>query len=284
MRKQVEEIAAKLAATAGRVTVLTGAGVSAESGIPTFRGEGGFWTVGSVNYRPEDLATRQHFSRDPGVVWPWYLYRLRVCREAQPNSGHRALVQLEHQLGDRFRLVTQNVDGLHVRAGSHPEATFHIHGNLERVRCAASCTRETQPISPQLRPFGKGEALTTADRELLTCGNCGAWLRPHVLWFDEMYDEEWFRYESSRIAAWESDLLLVIGTSGETNLPVQMGDLAQRSGSIVVDMNLFPSPFTQIAVASGGCFAQGKAGDLLPLWCETLGALAAQAAPQEAAE
>src|SRR5690606_10651146 len=107
----------------GRILVLTGAGISAESGIPTFRGEEGYWRIGSRNYYPEELATRAAFSRMPDEIWGWYLYRRSVCRAASPNAGHLALAELERGLverneGDRFLLVTQNIDGLHLRAGN----------------------------------------------------------------------------------------------------------------------------------------------------------------------
>ena len=101
--------------------MLTGAGVSAESGIPTFRGREGYWTVGSTEYHPQEMATLQAFEAMPEEVWRWYLYRLGACREAQPNQAHRAIVRLEERLGDRFCLITQNVDGLHLRAGSSPD-------------------------------------------------------------------------------------------------------------------------------------------------------------------
>src|ERR1700690_5389 len=110
-----------------RVLVLTGAGISAERGIPTFRGSDGYWVVGSKNYMPEEMATRQMFRSHPEEVWRWYLYRFGACRHAEPNLAHRALVDLEASLCDRFTLVTQNIDGLHRRAGSSVERTYSIH-------------------------------------------------------------------------------------------------------------------------------------------------------------
>ncbi|NOS74904.1 MAG: RNA polymerase subunit sigma, partial [Methyloglobulus sp.] len=112
------------------ITVLTGAGVSAESGIPTFRGEEGYWTVGSRNYQPSEIATQAMFQRNPKEVWKWFLYRRGICEDALPNPGHLAIVKMEKLLGSRFRLVTQNVDGLHLRAGSNIDRTYQVHGNL----------------------------------------------------------------------------------------------------------------------------------------------------------
>src|SRR5258707_520163 len=113
----------------GNVIVLPGAGVSAESGIPTFRGKDGYWTIGTRDYHPQELATHAAFETMPWDVWAWYLYRRGVCRAAQPNAGHAAIVRWDATLGDRFALVTQNVDGLHPRAGSPPARTFAIHGD-----------------------------------------------------------------------------------------------------------------------------------------------------------
>src|SRR5437868_5832739 len=118
------------AARPGRVLALTGAGVSAESGIPTFRGKEGYWTIGAREYHPQELATHAAFEQMPWSVWAWYLYRRGVCRRAEPNAAHVALVRLATALPDRFALVTQNVDGLHRRAGSPDPQTFPIHGDI----------------------------------------------------------------------------------------------------------------------------------------------------------
>lgn len=248
----------------GELVALTGAGISAESGIPTFRGDDGFWTRGSTNYRPEELATWRTFASDPELVWPWYLWRLARCRDAQPNPGHTALVDMDEALGNRFTLVTQNVDGLHSRAGSPEHRSYHIHGNLERMRCSAECNANTWPVPDALRVFAKGDAITPADEPLLRCPSCDAWARPHVLWFDECYDEKWFRYRSSMSAAMAADVLLVVGTSGSTNLPMQMASQALRSKALIVEINLRESAFSDYAVQSGGGLVTGPAGTLLP--------------------
>ena len=121
----------------GRCLFLTGAGISAESGIPTFRGPEGYWRVGSRNYHPQELATRAAFEAMPAAVWGWYLERYRRSAQAQPNVAHHALVQAAQLLGERFLLITQNVDGLHRRAGSPADQTYEIHGNIAYVRCSA---------------------------------------------------------------------------------------------------------------------------------------------------
>jgi len=244
--------------------VLTGAGISAESGIPTFRGAEGYWVVGSKNYMPQEMATQEMFRRSPEEVWRWYLYRFGICRQAEPNPGHYALVDLEKGLDDRFLLITQNIDGLHRRAGSGISRTYCIHGDVDWVRCASGCTRELMPL-PDFSVRSKDHRFSQADRDKLICPGCGGWLRPHVLWFDEYYDEEYYKFESSIRAANEASLLLVVGTSGATNLPMQIGAIALRNNAAVVDVNPEENPFSQMAQRSPrGFFARGTAAERLP--------------------
>lgn len=169
-----------------RIVVFTGAGISADSGIPTFRGPGGLWR----NYKPEDLATPEAFHRDPKLVWEWYEWRRGLIREAQPNAAHEAVARLSEAV-----VVTQNVDNLHTRAGSRD--AIELHGNIFRVRC----TRE-QKAHVRVQPFAQIPPLCP----------CGALLRPDVVWFGESLPP----HEVSRALSamqW-ADLLLVIGTSG----------------------------------------------------------------------
>jgi len=253
------------AARGGSVFVLTGAGTSAESGIPTFRGEEGFWVEGSRNYQPMELATSEAFRRAPDTVWAWYLYRRAICRAAKPNRAHEALVRLERAIDDRFLLVTQNVDGLHARAGNSLARMFAIHGNLDFMRCARECDGRLHPMPDSLdTEWPKGRAMDEATRAQLVCPSCGGRSRPHVLWFDESYDEARFRFESTRREAMARDLLIVVGTAGATNLPMQVGAIFARRNvpSIVIDLE--ENPFTELAESSGGSFERGRAGDLLP--------------------
>lgn len=256
----------------GRVCVLTGAGISAESGIPTFRGAEGYWVVGSRNYMPEEMATARMFARQPEEVWRWYLYRFGLCREFMPNPAHHALVDLERQLGDRFGLVTQNIDGLHRRAGSSSQRTFCIHGDSSWVRCADDCGIGLLDF-PDFGQRDVATPLSADDRARLTCPQCQSWLRPHVLWFDECYDEPLYRAESAMRAAASADLLLVIGTSGATNLPSQIGQVCYRLGAAIVDVNPEPNPFSTLAEnASRGFVARGRASLLVPEIARLLGA------------
>jgi NAD-dependent deacetylase len=255
--------------------VLTGAGVSAASGIPTFRGPEGIWTVGSREYQPEEMATQAMFGARPEESWSWYLYRLGICRGARPNPAHRAVVDLETLFGDRFRLVTQNVDGLHRSAGSSAERTYEIHGNIRAMRCSAECRPDLVEIPPEIGDRGRGEGLDEDDRERLTCCGCGGWMRPHVLWFDECYDEVRYRFESTLRAAAAADLLVVAGTSGATNLPMQVGAIALDRGALILDINPELNPFREMADASSrGAGLVGSAASILPELARVLTRLA----------
>jgi NAD-dependent deacetylase len=251
--------------------VLTGAGISAESGIPTFRGADGFWTIGSRNYRPEELATRSAFMRMPEEMWAWYLYRRSRCCAALPNRAHQALSLLEDALQGRFLLITQNIDGLHLRAGNSRPRTYEIHGNLDYMRCSRECQAEPIEIPLPVRERIEGKELEPEELDQLVCPICGVMSRPHVLWFDETYDEERYRYASSIQAANEASLLLVIGTTGQTSLPVQIGALvAQRKVPLVV-IDPEPNIFSRMAEESGqGVFVQGFAGEWVPRVIEGL--------------
>lgn len=253
------------AAKRGPFLFLTGAGISAESGIPTFRGEEGYWRVGSRNYQPMELATAAAFATMPWEIWGWYLYRRAVCRAARPNPAHLALVELERAAGDRFLLVTQNVDGLHLRAGNTVARTYEIHGNIDYLRCADDCSPALSPVPAALgEGWEKGRIPGDAEQALLRCPRCGGLARPHVLWFDEYYDEERFRFESSLKAADAAAMLVVIGTSGATNLPAQMCDRVARRRAPIVVVDPGETPFGDLALRTGGAVLRGAAGEQVP--------------------
>lgn len=252
-----------------RVTVLTGAGISAESGIPTFRGPEGYWTVGSRVYMPQEMATLNMFRHDPLAVWQWYLYRLGVCLHAEPNPGHSALADMEHRLGDRFGLITQNIDNLHIRAGNSLQRTYQIHGNINYTRCSVQCNGDLRLLPDEVKKQGSENTLTEKEVSSLHCPDCGAWLRPHVLWFDEYYDEENFRFESSMALAGNTDLLIIIGTSGATNLPNQVANMVYDRGKTIIDINIEENPFTCLAENSpNGLFIKSPSALVLPRLAE----------------
>lgn len=255
----------------GKLLVLTGAGMSAESGIPTFRGEEGYWRIGSREYFPEELATRAAFSRMPEEIWGWYLYRRSVCRAASPNAGHLALAELERGLrerneSERFLLITQNVDGLHRRAGNSVACTYEIHGNIDYMRSIDDHDARIFPLPAELgERWERGRAIGERERALLVTPDDNVCARPHVLWFDESYDEARFRYESSLRAVEEAALVIVIGTSGATNLPSMIVQRTAAMGRPLLVINRDPSPFSAMAERiPSGHFVQGAAAELVP--------------------
>ncbi len=223
------------------VVVLTGAGISSESGIPTFRGDGGLWR----NFRAEDLATPEAFRKDPKLVWEWYDWRRGICKEAVPNSGHLALTRLEGT-GIAFTLVTQNVDGLHARAGS--QNIVELHGSIWRgfcVSCGTQIPLEETPLVP-LPPV---------------CA-CGGWIRPAVLWFGEMYDRGLL--ERAYGAMSRAGTVLVVGTSGAVTVPVDLARTAKQLGARIVEFNTEESGVTSFADE----FFQGPSGTTLPAFVD----------------
>ena len=219
------------------VAVLTGAGVSAESGVPTFRGAGGLWK----QYRAENLATPEAFARDPELVWEWYNWRRSVLAEVKPNPGHFALAEIEKR-SRSFTLITQNVDGLHELAGSRN--VLRLHGSIWNVRCL-DCARETTdrrlPL-PEIPP---------------KC-DCGGMLRPGVVWFGEALPTD--AWQKAEAAARAADLFLVIGTSAVVYPAAGLAQVAKSSGAHVVEINIAETPLTG-AIDE---FLQGPSGELLP--------------------
>ncbi|MCB9896244.1 MAG: NAD-dependent deacylase [Planctomycetes bacterium] len=227
------------------VAVLTGAGISAESGVPTFRdAQTGLW----AKYDPTELATPEAFARDPRLVWEWYAWRRELCAAAKPNAGHLALVELE-KLFDDFTLTTQNVDGLHLLAGSR--RVLELHGSIRRYKCFDT----GRPLEGEPPP---------CDDPPPRHPDTGGMLRPDVVWFGEALPEAALM-ESIR-AAREADVYFTIGTSAlvypAASLPIE----AQRAGATVVEINPTETPFSKIATFS----LRGKAGEVLPAILQAL--------------
>ncbi len=272
MREEIRTILKEIAEGAGRITVLTGAGISAESGIPTFRGPEGYWTVGSKVYQPQEMATFWMFTHQPDEVWKWYLYRMGVCARAEPNPGHLALVEMEQRFGDRFTLITQNVDGLHLRSGNTLARTYQIHGNVFYMRCSIECSEAVYPIPAAVKAKSKDEHLTDADKQHLRCPLCGARSRPHILLFDESYNEHHYHFYSSLKAARETALLIVVGTAGATNLPNQVAQEVYQQGGVIIDVNIDANPFSKLAENSArGLFIREPSASALPALMAAMG-------------
>lgn len=252
---------------ARKLTILTGAGLSADSGIPTFRDKDGYWTVGSENYMPEEMGTFKMFTKQPLEVWKWFLYRQTICSKAVPNIGHYAIKELEDIFEDRFRLISQNVDGLHFKAKTSREKTYLIHGTLEKTRCGNECSNELYSF-PDFS-FNKGEELTLEQTQQLKCKKCDNYLRPHVLWFDERYNEKNFKLDSSMRTAKQTGLLLIVGTSGATTLPQRIVERVLSREGIIIDINPNENYFSEIADKKKNGFSlKGKSSDILPEFVE----------------
>jgi NAD-dependent deacetylase len=226
----------------GPVIVLTGAGISAESGIPTFRGEGGLWR----NFRPQELATPEAFRRDPALVWEWYDWRRGLIGSCAPNAAHATLAEMEATLPD-FTLITQNVDGLHQAAGNCH--ILELHGNIWRMRClGCDCVAEDRRVPlPELLPRCK----------------CGALLRPDVVWFGEPLPSEVL--EAAWAAAARCRLMLVIGTSAVVHPAASLPLAALHNGARLVEVNPVETPIS----AHAHEILRGPAAELLPEWWET---------------
>ncbi len=203
----------------------TGAGISAESGVPTFRGKEGLWT----KFRPEELASVEGFLANPELVWEWYQHRRKVLSEVQPNPAHYALVEMEALFAD-FLVVTQNVDRLHHRAGS--QNVVELHGNLEENYCFQCKAPYTEEID-------------LSSKQVPRCPRCGGLIRPAVVWFGEMLPEGAFA--TAEAAARQADVLFSIGTSGEVFPAAQIPMLARTHGALVVEVNPEPSLISEYA-------------------------------------
>ncbi|GIU75236.1 MAG: NAD-dependent protein deacylase [Bryobacteraceae bacterium] len=224
---------------ATRVAALTGSGISAESGIPTFRGADGLWR----RLRAEELATPEAFARDPKLVWEWYDWRRALIAQARPNLAHYALAALEQRLGDRFMLITQNVDGLHNRAGS--QRVLKLHGDIWWTLCTAcqDVRSDFRVPLPELPP---------------RCEKCGGMLRPAVVWFGEPLPERTWQQAEEAVRA--CDVLIVAGTSAVVYPAASLAPLAKRHGARIIEVNLEDTPLSSLADLA----LRGACGELLP--------------------
>ena len=227
-----------------KIVVLTGSGISAESGIPTFRGKDGLWK----RFRAEELATPHAFSRDPKLVWEWYNWRREIIASKEPNPAHKVLASWEEKFPE-FHLITQNIDGLHQKAGS--KKVIELHGNIWEVRCTKKGTifenREV-PLK-QIPP---------------KCPSCGALLRPNVVWFGESLDQATLNRAVE--LSTNCDIMFVIGTSVIVQPAASLPYFALREGALIVEINIEETLLTPHV----NYFLKGKAGEILPKLNEKL--------------
>lgn len=227
---------------ARNLAVLTGAGISAESGVPTFRSPDGIW----AKFKPEELANINAFMRNPDLAWEWYQHRRKIVSDAQPNAGHLALVALE-QYFEKMQIATQNVDGLHQRAGSNN--VEELHGSLLRHRCL-KCNKPC--------------TINDEETDVPHCDECGGLIRPGVVWFGEdLPQDAWQRAEQ---AAKASDVYLTVGTSAVVYPAASLPFAAIANGAYVIEVNPEETEFTRYA----DLHLKGKAGEVLPAFVTLL--------------
>lgn len=220
-----------------RVVVLTGAGISAESGVPTFRGEEGLWK----KFRPEELATFDAFMANPELVWEWYEYRRKIVEEIKPNPGHLALVDFQNHF-DQFDLITQNVDGLHHEAGSRN--VVELHGNIRKNKCI-QCGKKYESLE---------ETIEGTPPEC----PCGGKIRPDVVWFGEMLPQDAIRHAFE--VSERCDLFFSVGTSAVVHPAASLPSIAKRSGAFVAEVNVSPTEISHLVDET----LLGKSGEILP--------------------
>lgn len=237
MQENIPGIRSRLS-KASSVCVLTGAGISADSGVPTFRGKDGLWR----NFRAEELAAPEAFRRDPKLVWEWYNWRREIIATKIPNAAHLALAAMERQ-SPSFTLITQNVDGLHAKAAS--KNLIEIHGNIWKVRCTAcGCISMNEDVPIPILPH---------------CRQCNGLLRPHIVWFGESLDPS--DITRSMDALHRCDVLLVIGTSGIVQPAASFASVAKSAGAYVIEVNIEATPNSDLVDET----LIGRASEVVPL-------------------
>ena len=253
------EHAAELLKTKQRICILTGAGISAENGIPTFRDkQTGLWE----NYSAEDLATPDAFARDPKLVWSWYQWRRQLVASKKPNHAHTALAQWQYHTqsaNQQLTLITQNVDDLHEQAGS---AVTHLHGNL----CNNKCSQCGTPCQNQSNRAYDSEDSINFDEALITCQHCDGYIRPDIVWFGESLPvQEW---QTAEEAAANCEVFISIGTSSLVYPAAGLAQFAKHNGAKIIEINPYPTPNTLVDITLAA-----KAGVILPELVKRMGIL-----------
>ncbi|OGU63095.1 MAG: NAD-dependent protein deacylase [Ignavibacteria bacterium RBG_13_36_8] len=225
--------------SASSILFFSGAGISSESGIPTFRGENGLWK----KFKPEELANFNSFLQNPDLVWEWYQYRRKIVSESQPNPGHLAITEFEKYYPN-VTVVTQNVDNLHRRAGS--KKVYELHGNIERNYCI------------ECKTYAHISEFISSDKAP-RCKMCDGLVRPDVVWFGEMLPQDVFN--ASEKEAEKCDICFVVGTSAAVYPAIYIPITAKSSGAYLVEINIQPTEISQLVDFS----IIGKSGEILPL-------------------
>lgn len=244
------EKAGRLIRSAQQIAVLTGAGVSKESGVPTFRDAlEGLW----AQYDPQQLATPHAFNQNPALVWDWYQFRRGLVNNAHPNAGHHALAEIEQQKPNTW-IITQNVDDLHEQAGN--QNIIHLHGNIAQSRCSKNCQGMPTLIDVSTLP--------DADASPPKCPHCGALVRPDIVWFGEPLPHE--ELQQAINLSYQCDLMIVVGTSGLVAPASDLPYHAKRNGAKILEINPDQSAISHLADVK----IEAPSGQALPLIVEML--------------
>ncbi|WP_201527444.1 NAD-dependent deacylase [Psychrobacter frigidicola] len=255
------QCAATLLQAAPRICVLTGAGVSAESGIPTFRDkQTGLWE----QYRAEDLASPAAFARDPKLVWSWYQWRRQLVHDKTPNPAHQALAEWQQNTdlsGQQLTLITQNVDDLHEQAGS---TVTHLHGYLWRNRCSqCDASYNYESSNHESTHLNSSKDAIEFDDELIACPHCGGYIRPDIVWFGESLPVS--AWQTAEQAAADCDVLISVGTSSLVYPAAGLAQLAKQNGATIIEINSNPTLNTVVDITLAA-----KAGVVMPLLLEQI--------------
>ncbi len=242
-------------AKSSRICILTGAGISAESGIPTFRDkQSGLWE----QYRAEDLATPEAFTRDPQLVWSWYQWRRQLVQDKTPNPAHLALARWQQSQLHQLTIITQNVDDLHEQAGS---TVSHLHGNLWNNRChhcARACNVDVRPAVSK-----PSDSANSFDDALINCDYCEGLIRPDIVWFGESLPAE--PWQIAEEAALDCEVFISIGTSSLVYPAAGLAQLAKQNGAKIIEINPNPTSNTLVDITLAA-----KAGEVMPLLIESI--------------
>ena len=271
MHEKLKTILADFAHRQGHLMILTGEGVAAECGIAPFRSDPRPFVYEGAGYTTSDLLTRRLFDQMPQAVWAWHLMRLEEARRAEPGAAHQAVARAAKGFTKRMNVVTECVDSLHRRSPLPPETLFEPQGNLFAMRCLADCTTTLYPVPMGLYGWNDGRQLDSNDWQLLSCPACGGPTRPHILWRDEIYNEVNYSLNTILEAARRTDLLVVAGFSGHTNLANKVAwEVSLNHRARIVDINPLLNPVAALARRTDGVSLQASPADALPQVLESL--------------
>lgn len=246
-----------------KITFYVGAGLLNGSGIPTFKGDGAYWTKGMEYARAEDMATIEFFNQNPEIAWGWFLDRLQLCNFSKPNEGHEIIEKFNHLFPERFNLISQNYCGLHDELNIEKEKIHLVHGDMNKMRCVNNCKNVLYDLPEKLkyRKHKKGE-LSSSELELIKCANCGGIYRPNVLMIDEKSNEKYYKLITAQSIIKKSALIFIIGVKGNSRISHKIIDLSNKNSSLVI--NIDPRSNLLTYYMRSGCWITGKVERVLP--------------------